>query len=81
MCHTIMRDMPDDFPTTQEAAEEKRPRGRPPGSTIPPDQRKTEMLRCRTTTAQIQAYEKLGGEDWLRGELDRAIKRFARQPK
>lgn len=45
-------------------------RGRPVGTTLPPEQRKDEMIRLRVTQAQRAAYAALGGDDWLRLVLD-----------
>lgn len=56
-------------PSTQEAP---RPPGRPKGTTLPPDLRKSEMIRVRVTPGQMTKYQALGGEQWLRDRIERA---------
>ncbi len=51
-------------------------RGRPSGTTLPPELRKDAMIRERVTQAQQAAYAALGGAEWLRAELDRAARRM-----
>lgn len=52
-------------------AEPKR-KGRPPGSTLPPEQRASVALHARLTPAHAAKWEALGGVEWLRRMLDRA---------
>lgn len=47
-------------------------RGRPPGSTLPPERRMEPVVRARVTPAQAEKFERLGGAVWLRGAIDRA---------
>jgi hypothetical protein len=54
------------------ATPEPKRRGRPPGSTLPPEQRKSETIRVRVTPAQQAKFERLGGEARFRDWLDRA---------
>jgi hypothetical protein len=53
-------------------AETPKPRGRPRGSSKPPEQRKSATIRVRVTAAQQAKFERLGGEQWLRERIDRA---------
>lgn len=46
-------------------------RGRPPGSGLPPELRKSETIRVRVTPAQLEKFERLGGEQWLRERIDK----------
>ena len=52
----------------EEALGAKKRRGRPPGSKKP--NTKTGMIRVRVTEAQEQAYDRRGGDAWLRKTLD-----------
>lgn len=52
----------------EEALGAKKRRGRPLGSKKP--DAKTAMIRVRVTAAQEQAYERRGGDSWLRKTLD-----------
>jgi hypothetical protein len=57
-------------------------RGRPPGASgprLPPEQRKSATIRVRATAEQAEAFEALLGGAWLRDQVDRAIRRNARQ--
>jgi hypothetical protein len=54
-------------------------RGRPPGSTLPPEQRKEAVVRARVSDAQAATWDMLGGAEWLRPLLDRERKRMDRQ--
>lgn len=45
----------------------KRPRGRPPGSTTP---RTVVLSPVRCTPEQRDTFQRLGGPDWLRRQLD-----------
>ena len=47
-------------------------KGRPPGSTLPPEQRASVALHARLTPAHAAKYAALGGVDFLRRMLDRA---------
>lgn len=47
-------------------------RGRPPGSTMPADQRKDPVVRARVTLAQAEKFARIGGAEWLRKSIDRA---------
>lgn len=49
---------------------EKRGRGRP---TVADDVKKSETLRVRVTPAEAEAYESLGGSDWIRVRLAREL--------
>lgn len=46
-------------------------RGRPPGTVLPPEQRKGTTLHVRVTDVQAQEWERRGGADWLRKSLNR----------
>jgi len=46
--------------------------GRPP---LPPEQRRTAILRVRLTEAEAKAVEGKGGVEWARAVLVRAAKR------
>lgn len=52
----------------EEALGAKKRRGRPPGSKKA--NTKTAMIRVRVTAAQEEAYERRGGDGWLRKTLD-----------
>jgi hypothetical protein len=58
--------------TPNRAAETPKRRGRPRGAGLPPEQRKSAMIRVRVTAAQQAKFERLGGEQWLRDRIDRA---------
>lgn len=46
--------------------------GRPPGSKLPPEQRKEPVVRARVTQAQAEKFTLLGGAEWLRRTIDEA---------
>ena len=50
----------------------KRGRGRPFGTSLPAEQRKSVMLRVLATPAQAEKFEALGGASWVRKQIDRA---------
>jgi hypothetical protein len=62
------------MPTTtpQSAQESPKRRGRPTGSTIPAELRKSVMLRVLVTPAQAEKFDLLGGPHWMREKIDRA---------
>ena len=74
MFHNIMPGMPKKKPAPPPpiATEVPKRRGRPPGSTLPPELRKSEMIRVRVTPGQMEKYEALGGEQWVRDRIDKA---------
>lgn len=49
-----------------------RPRGRPSGTTKPPEKNKTAIIRVRVTTAERDKFDQVGGAVWLRHKLARA---------
>lgn len=53
-----------------QAPEQKR-RGRP---ALPQDQRLTDRVEMRCTTAQREKLDRLGGPKWLRDRIDKAKK-------
>jgi hypothetical protein len=53
--------------------------GRPPGSGKPAGERKSRMLHCRVTPAQEMAYRAWGGDNKLREELDKVVRRLERE--
>jgi hypothetical protein len=40
---------------------------------LPPEQRQTERVEMRCTKAQREKLERLGGVQWLRDKIDRAV--------
>lgn len=46
-------------------------RGRPTGTTIPPERRKSVMLRVMVTAAQAAKFDLLGAQAWLRERIDK----------
>lgn len=46
-----------------------RPRGRPP---VAPDRARTAVVRARVTRVQAEKFERLGGAEWLRRQIDQA---------
>lgn len=58
--------------THNPAQEPRKRRGRPPGSTIPPERYKGVVVRANVTAAQADKWARLGGAEWLRQMLDRA---------
>lgn len=50
------------------AAQPKR-RGRPPGTGLPPEQRRSATIRVRATADELRLFERLGGAEWLRERL------------
>lgn len=52
-------------------AEQPKRRGRPPGSTLPPERHKGVILRARVTAKQAAEWERRGAAEWLRRSLDR----------
>jgi len=44
-------------------------RGRPE---LPPEDRKDHTIRVRVTQAEAKKFDRLGGADWLRGQIKRA---------
>lgn len=51
-------------------APEKRPPGRPP---VPAHQRRTSTIRTRVTAGELDAFEALGGTEWLRNRIGREL--------
>jgi hypothetical protein len=49
----------------------KKPRGRPP---LPEGEVRDEVIRMRATKTEKAAYDKRGGEKWLRRVLKREVK-------
>lgn len=54
--------------------EEKRAMGRPP---IPASERRSELIAIRATAEEKASFEALGGAEWFRGALRRAVSRLA----
>lgn len=46
--------------------------GRPPGSTVPPELRKSVRAQLLMTPGQAEKLAKLGGLAWIRAQIDRA---------
>lgn len=44
-------------------------RGRPE---LPPEERRSHMVRVRVTAEEAAKFERLGGAEWLRGQLKKA---------
>ena len=58
-------------PASSPSEPSRRP-GRPRGSTMPPEDRKSAVIRVLATAAQKAAFHRLLGPGWLREQIDRA---------
>lgn len=70
MSHAIMPAMVTK--KSAKPAEEPKRRGRPPGTGLPPELVKNEMIRVRCTKAELDKFEAIGGAETFRKWLHRA---------